>query len=138
MRRFVTDDKERVAEWVGAHINRPWKWHGFYAMGVEEDDRLIAGVVFDSYAPNMRCSMHCAGEGRRWLSRTFLRMCFDYAFNQMGCRVVVNTVDSDNTDSLQFTTHTGFKEACRIKNGCGDTDLVILTLHREDCRWIGV
>lgn len=137
MRKFITDDKERVGKWVAGKLKKTSGWYQYQALGVEEDGELIAGVVFDNYLVNARCHMHCAGIGRRWLSRTFLNMCFDYAFRQMNCRVVINTVDSTNADSLRFTRHVGFKEVYRVPHGNGDSDLAIFTLHREDCRWIG-
>lgn len=140
MRRLILDDKQRVNEWVWPRIGRerPFAPDACYeAIGVEEDGKLIAGVVFDSFAKNARCSMHCAGEGKRWCSRQLLELCFKYAFEYANVNVVVNTVAADNADSIRFTKHVGFEEMCRIPGGSGDTDLIIFALHRDKCRWLG-
>ncbi len=136
MKRIIVNQKEQVGKWVAERVNRTAPWGAFEAIGLEQDGRLIAGVVFDSYTRNARCSMHCAGEGRRWLNKEFLFACFDYAFRQLGCRVVINPVNSDNADSMRFTEHIGFKEVCRIPEGAGDCDLVIFAMPRRTCRWL--
>jgi len=102
------------------------------------DGDLIAGVVYENYEKNARISLHCAGIGKRWLSKQFLWMVFDYPFNQLNVNVIVNTVSSDNKDSIKFTEHCGFKEQTRIIGGASDGDLIIYTLYKKDCKWIGL
>jgi RimJ/RimL family protein N-acetyltransferase len=139
VRRFVFD-KARINAWLWQRVGRDKPWpleNEFQAVGIEEDGELIAGVVFDSFARGARCSMHCAGVGKRWCSRELLNFCFGYVFRTAGCKVVVNTVAASNEDSLRFTKHVGFKEIGRVKDGSGDSDMVILALHRDECRWLG-
>lgn len=140
MRRLVTDDKERINQWLYKRIGRASPFapaNKFNAVGVEDESgNLIAGVAFDSFSPEARCSMHCAGDVDNWCSRKLLKFCFEYVFNVAKCKVIINTVDASNQQSVDFTKHVGFTELARIKDGAGDCDLVILTLHRDDCRWI--
>jgi RimJ/RimL family protein N-acetyltransferase len=132
----VVGQKERVGAWVAERVKRTAPWAGYEAIGLEQDGELIAGVVFDSYVKGARCSMHCAGTGRTWLNREFLFVCFDYAFRVMGCKVIINPVDADNTDSTRFTQHIGFEEVARIPDGGGDCDLVVFAMPRKTCRWL--
>lgn len=138
--KLITDDKARVNQWLYRRVGRDNPWQSektFNAVGVEKDGELIAGVIFDSFSPGARCTMHCAGEGN-WCSRKLLKFCFNYVFNIAKCKVVINTVAATNEKSIDFTKHVGFKEVARIKDGAGDCDLVALVLHRDDCRWIEV
>lgn len=140
MRSYVFDDKLRINSWIWKKVGRESPFHPplqYQAFGVEQDGELIAGVVFDSFDIGARCSMHCVGIGKRWLTKEFLKICFDYAFNTARCKVIINTVKARNVESIEFTKHVGFTEACRIKDGAGNEDLVVLVLHRNDCRWIG-
>lgn len=125
---------KEVSDWVADRIGNT-TWHDEQAIGIEKDGVIVGGVVVDSYVPNARCSIHCAGEGKRWINREFIFVVFDYVFRQLGCQVVINTVDASNTDSLRFTEHIGFTKALEIKNGCGDNDLILFTMQKEDCRW---
>lgn len=140
MNRLIIDDKERINQWLYRRVGRSNPFgpiNTFNAVGIEDEQgNLIGGVVFDSFDPGARCSMHCAGERSDWCSRKLLRFCFDYVFNVARCKVVVITVLANNTEALEFNERVGFKELARVKDGAGDQDLVILTLHRDDCKWV--
>ena len=136
MKTIVTGDKQRVADWVADRIGCT-KWsHDFEALGIEVDGALIAGVVVDGYVVDTRCSLHVAGEGRRWLNREFIRTVFDYVFRQLNCKVVVGPVSSANEDALRFDRHLGFSEVGRIVDGAPNGDLVLLKMAKADCRWL--
>lgn len=135
-KRVVFGDKERVGAWVASRLN--CAWGAFEAIGMEEDGELIAGVVIDNYVPNARCTMHVAAVGKRWMTREYLWFCFAFVFVQLKCKVIVGLVDADNADALRFDKHLGFEETCRIEGGSGDCDLIVLTMPRRKCRWLGI
>lgn len=139
MKTYVTFDKARVAEWVYSRLDGA---RGVYrdpvlyqALGIEENGKLIAGAVFDQFSAG-HCWVHVVGIGRRWLTRTFMEMCCDYIFNQAGCKVAMCMSAANNAAAIEFTQHIGHTEVGRVKDGCGDSDLVIFALHRDDCRWL--
>ena len=137
MKQIITDQRERVGAWVARQIHGGDRWNGtFSAIGLEADGELVAGVVVDQWVPGYRCSLHCAGIGKHWLTRSFLHAVFDYVFNQLKCNVVINTVAGGNADSLRFTEHIGFSEVCRIPNADETGGLVIFTYYRDQCRWL--
>ena len=138
MKRLVTDDRKRVGAWVAERVGRDTPWVTEATLGLEQDGVLVAGIVLDMYEPDVRASMHCAGTGKTWLNREFLYACFDYAFNYLNLKVLINYVSSENVDSLKFTKHIGFKEiACVPQAWDGVNDMVLFQLHRDDCRWLG-
>ena len=136
VKRLVINQSDSVSAWVAPRVGRSVAWKGATAIGLEQDGALIAGVVYDGYLAGARISMHCAGDGKRWLNREFLFACFDYPFRQLGVNVIINTVNADNADSIRFTRHIGFEEVARIPGGSGDCDLVIFALQRAKCRFI--
>jgi RimJ/RimL family protein N-acetyltransferase len=138
MRNLVLNDRERVGAWVAKRVGRVTPWKEDAALGLEKDGELIAGIVLDGYSEGVRASMHCAGTGKTWLNREFLFACFDYAFNHLNLKVLINYVSADNADSLRFTKHIGFTEIGRAPQGWdGVSDMVLFQLHRDDCRWLG-
>lgn len=137
-KEIIFGKKELVGEWVALHVGRSSPWENYEAIGLAQDRKLIAGVVFDSHVPGARCAMHVAGLGKSWLNRDFLWTCFHYAFVQLDCKVVVGLVDADNEQALKFDKHLGFSEVCRIEDGAGDCDLVVLTMPRRTCRWLNL
>jgi len=125
-----------VAAWVSEKIGRKTPWKTDAAIGIVRRGELVGGIVVDDYYPGARCSMHCAGEGKYWLNREFLWTVFDYAFNQLGCKVIFNTAAGRNEESVKFTQHVGFKLLGRVPDGFGDDDMIILTMPKADCRWL--
>lgn len=136
MRTIVTLQKERVGAWVADRIGCGREWRDYEAMGVERDGELVGGVVFDDYVENARCSIHCAGVGKKWLSKEFLFAVFEYVFRQLKCNVAVSPVNSENAACCKFISHLGFEEKCRIEGGSPAGDLIVFTMRREHCRWI--
>lgn len=137
MNKIIFDQKDRVNNWAYKKVGRESPFTNFYAIGVERQGRLIGGVIFDSFATETRCSMHCVGVENNWCSKELLYHCFNYAFNFAKCKVVINTVSSANKVSIDFTKHVGFKQVGKpIKDGAIDGDLVILAMHKKDCRWL--
>jgi len=135
---LITNQRERVSAWVAERIGLDVPWKNASALGWEEHGELRAGIVIDGYVSKARASMHCAGVGKYWLRREFLYACFDYAFNFLDLKVLINVVSVENKDSLRFTEKIGFSEICRIPLAWnGVEDLVLFQMQRTDCRWLG-
>lgn len=134
---IICGQKERVGLWVADRIGNLTPWHCFEAIGIEKDGNIVGGVVIDNYITEARCSIHCAGDGKNWLTREFLRVVFDYVFRQLKCNAVLNIIDGNNYASLKFTGHLGFKEIYRVKGGSQNgEDAVLMEMQKTDCRWI--
>lgn len=136
MRKSIIFDHERVSAWVAEKTGASAGWGSASSLGLAEGNELVAGVVFNNYVKDGRCSMHCAGLGKYWLNRMFLWMCFDYVFNQLNCNVILNSVDADNEASIRFTSHIGFTQIARVEGGAGDCDLLLFKMLRKDCKWL--
>jgi RimJ/RimL family protein N-acetyltransferase len=107
---------------------------GGQGIGLDRDGELIAGVLYDNFNGKSVC-MHVAGVGN-WLNRDFLRVCFDYPFNQMKVGKLIGLVDSGNAKALKFDRHLGFVSEALIKDAGKTGDLHILTMTREQCRFL--
>jgi hypothetical protein len=80
--------------------------------------------------------MHVAGVGN-WLSRELLFNAFDYPFNHCKLECVIGMIPSSRDYAIDFSKRVGFTEVCRIDKGHPDGSLVLLTMYKEDCPWIG-
>jgi len=137
MSKLITSEHERVSAWVAERCGcEPWT--GVSTLGWERDGSLVGGVVITGHQAHGCASMHAAGEGRNWITRPFLFATFDYIFNQLDLKVLINTVGSWNLKSMKATQHLGFTEFARFPMAWdGEQDLVLFELRRENCRWIG-
>ena len=137
MKTTIYGQESIVVPWVGQRIDEDRFGTDCIALGLEEDGKLIAGVVFNWYTgPSI--SMHVAAEpGRRWLNRDFLYRCFAYPFLQLKCNRVTGLVRIDNLDSQRFNEHLGFKKEGVIRQGAEDkTDFILYGMLKDECRWL--
>ncbi len=101
---------QTVADWVARQI--PGCERGFLnpvALGVVDDGKLIGGTVFHNWAPEAGViEMSSAGTSPRWLHPRMLRAIFAYAFDQIGCQMVVMRVSERNERMVRIANRFGF------------------------------
>jgi RimJ/RimL family protein N-acetyltransferase len=139
MKTVVYGQDVRVMTWVGERIDEDNFGSGAIAIGLEEDDELIAGVVFNMYTEASICMHVAAVPGKRWLTRDFLWRCFAYPFIQLKCNRVTGLVREDNLVAQKFDEQLGFKREGLIRKGCTDgSNMILYGMLLEECRWLGV
>ena len=136
MRRVVTDNQEYMRAWLGRQINEVLPENAT-CIGQEKDGNLIAVIGYCGFQAKS-CMMHCAAIDENWISKDLLWASFDYPFNQLGVKVILATVSSENEEALKLDRHLGFKDKAYIEDAHVDGDLVILAMRREDCRWLDI
>ena len=100
-----------------------------------EEGKLLGGVLYEGYTGSM-IFMHQAGFDKSWLTRDMLWVLFDYPFNQLSCWKVCGTIPSSNQTLLDFNKRIGFIQEATIAGGYPDGDLLVLSMTKEQCRWL--
>jgi RimJ/RimL family protein N-acetyltransferase len=116
----------RVDHWVTRH-----------RLTHEGNTALMGGIIFAEYTGNST-KMHVAGFEPRWLNKELLWIAFDYPFNILKCQKVFATMPSDNLKSKNFALKLGFKHENTIPQVFRSADLLILSMHRGECRWLDI
>lgn len=130
---IVTGQDQRVGSWVCERTGGSYTEGS--TVGLEKDGKLVAGVLYDHYN-GASIAMHVAAEGKRWLNRDYLWFCFWYPFEQLKVKKVIGLVPSTNEAALKFDLHLGFVEEGRIADAVPDGDLILLTMTRQQCRYL--
>jgi len=135
--RLVFDEKERVGAWVADQVEQTASWGDFYAMGVERDGKIIAGILFNSFnGSNATC--HIAISKMTKLARELLNHGWLYAFKVCGLKRLTGMVEADNEKALKLDVHIGFKrEAILAQAGAKGQDMVIMVLWPDNYIWKG-
>lgn len=133
MTRLVIGDDARVGPWVCARTGGEYVRGA--TIGMERGGELIAGVLFDNWN-GRSMAMHVAGEGAHWLTRTYLRVAFTYAFRQMRVAKLLGLVDSTNEAARRFDEHLGFRLEARVANAAPKGDLLIYSMTAAECRYL--
>lgn len=135
--RIVTDRQDELGKWLCERNNAQYiPGQGWY-IGNEKNGRLVGVVGFDNYNGASVC-MHCAGEGKHWVTRDFLWFVFWYPFEQMKVNKIIGLVSSANLDAMKFDLNLGFVQEAVIKDAYRNGDMNILTMTREQCKFLAI
>ena len=96
---------------------------------------VLGGVIYDGFTGGC-VFMHQAGFHKSWLGGNMLWIVFDYPFRRLGVNKVAGTINSKNKVLLEFNLKMGFREEARIKDAYPDGDMIVMTMSREECRWL--
>lgn len=131
----VPEDWPRIAAFVADQIGCSRKTDNFSAIGLESDDKLMAGVVYSDFnGSNITAGI--AGVGKRWITPEFLWFMFFYPFKQLGVKRITACVEQTNTVSQQFVAKLGFVFESRMERAGRTGDLLVYRMFREDCRYL--
>ena len=137
MKHLVTDRPDWVGPWVCQRAGGFYIPGSSYAIGVEENGELIAGVLYDHYYVGASIQMHIAAEpGKRWITRENLKLAFGYPFDYLKVQKILGVVQEDNAAARNFDEHLGFTIETRIKSACAGGDLLVYSMTRPQCRFL--
>lgn len=125
-----------VVEWVAKRVNEHGNFGAAQGIGWAKGGELVAGVVFNDFnGPNI--CMHVASDGtKRWMTREFLRTCFDYPFNQCGVKRITGLVGEGNVEARKFDEHIGFVLETQLWGAHPTGNLMVYVMWRYQCRWL--
>lgn len=127
---------DAIACFVAAHINGCERgFADFTTLGVTEEGRLVAGVVYHNYSPEAGViELSAAATSKRWLTRRVLKAMFGYPFDEIGCQLAVLRVSEENRGMVEIARRFGFTSH-RIPRLRGREEAeIIFTLTDNDWR----
>lgn len=126
----------QVAQWVAAHIRHVDNFDKVTAIGIAEDGKLIAGVVYHRFAQE-NIEMSIAATTPRWIGKGRLHALFYYPFAQLGCTRVTAQTPRGNKRARRMLEGLGFKlEGVMREAYPHQKDAFIYGLLKRECRWI--
>ena len=135
MAELVYDQKERIGAWVAELTGQESSWGSFYAMGVVRGDDIIAGVVINNFnTSNATCHI-AISQQTKMIVPLFEAVC-DYAFRQCKLKRLTGMVPTNEPAVIEFDKHLGFEEEFVMKDGAVDSDMQVLVMWPDKCRWL--
>jgi RimJ/RimL family protein N-acetyltransferase len=134
MDRTVINDMEhgeRIARLAGVIFNP----RAHQVVSRMRGGELLGGVIFTDYT-RASITVHMAGFMKNWANRDLIWCVFHYAFNQLGVGKVFGQVPASNEESMRNTLKLGFSVETRVKDVFVDGDLVVVSMYRDQCRWL--
>lgn len=133
MRQIVTKQNEILGQWLysktgGSYIHGMGQY-----IGLVDDGKILAVAGYENCNT---ASVHCHIAVEGMMNREFLRYIFAYPFNELKVKKLIGIVPSFNEKALKLDKHLGFIEECVIKDAHPGGDLHILTMTKEQCKFI--
>lgn len=106
-------------------------------LALMRDGVIVAVCVYTEYA-GAGVAMNIASDGsKRWMTKQFLRACFEWPFDYLKVNRVTGLVRADQPDVMKFDEHLGFKREGVLRKAEPDgMDLIIYGMLKDECRWI--
>lgn len=110
---------------------------GLKGLGLKKDGEMIAGCLFEGYNGHNVWVHLAAVPTKRWMTKQYLRACFEYAFVTLGVKRLSGYVDSGNADAIRVNEHFGYKREAVLKGAAPEgRDVILYVMWREDCRYV--
>jgi RimJ/RimL family protein N-acetyltransferase len=136
LKQVVVCTDGTVARWVSARLGVQG-FSDYSEIGLTENGKLIAGVVFD-YFNGASINMHVAAVGKRWMTREYLHFCFWYPFEQLKVKRINGLVPESNLAARKFDEHLGFELEARLQDAHPSGDVLVYRMFKKDCRWLNM
>jgi RimJ/RimL family protein N-acetyltransferase len=133
-RALIVSDKAKVGPWVAKKLFAKWSPEGAEAIGLERSGEMVAGVIYENWN-GKSCVCHVAVQGL--LTPKYLAAIFHFPFVFGGLEKIIAPVAESNAESIRFVSKLGFREEARLLEAHPDGSVLLFTMNRDQCRFIG-
>ena len=133
MRWSIVSD-HAIGHWVAEQIKGSYWPEKAVALGLLRGGEIVAGCIYEQFN-GRSLVVHLAIAGR--ITPAFLAAMFDYGFNVCGIEKAVAPVSSGNAASVRLVESMGYVLEGTIRDAAPDGDILIYTMRKSDCRFLG-
>ena len=136
MRKIVIGE-QRIKDYVAKKTNEE-DFGTCASIGLlDENDNILAGVVYNMWSGHAICMHIGAEEGSNWFSRRFATACFNATFGYFNCNRATALVRKSNIKAQRFVIKLGFIEEGVVRQACSDgEDLIMFGMLARECRFL--
>lgn len=138
MKRVVLGQDDRIGHFVMHYAGGSYVSGRGVGIGLEENGKLLAGVLYEDYNGASVLGHVAALPGKAWLNREFLWICFAYPFCQLHVKKIIGLVGEKNEAAREFDENLGFVLETALKDAHPDGSLLVYSMTREQCRWLNI
>jgi hypothetical protein len=131
---------KHVVEWVAKQTNEFGNFGCAVGIGVQRfvgpHWEIVAGVVYNEFN-GVNINMHVAAlPGVLWAKPEYMKVFFDYPFNQAKVQRVTGLVGEGNLSARKFDEHVGFVLETTLERAHPTGRLLVYRMFREECKWV--
>ena len=130
---IVCDRQDELGQWLCQKTGGKYVPGSEQYIGLETDGKIVAVAGYADYN-GASIRVHLAVDGK--ITPEFLKFGFQYPFEQLKVKKLIGLVSSANKKALKLDKHFGYVEEAVIKDAVPDGDLHILTMTKDQCRFL--
>ena len=130
---IVCDRQDELGEWLCKRTGGQYVKGAEVYIGLETAGSIVAVAAYSDFN-GASCRVHLGIEGK--ITPEFLWYGFYYPFETLKVKKLIGLVASTNKKALALDKHFGYVEEAVIKDAVPDGDLHILTMTKEQCRFL--
>ena len=123
----------QIGQWVAEKTDGVYRPNSV-SLGLISHEKVVAGVVYDTWNG---VSIHASIAIEGIMTPRYLAAIFHYPFIHVGAKKIICSVAEKNYNSLRLVQKLGFRLEAQILDAHPDGSLLIFTMNREQCRFIG-
>ena len=136
MYNFIYGDDDRIISWVTSKLRGTIEFKTGVAIGLEKDDELIAGCVYDNYRKH-DIEMTFAASTPKWATPKTIGVFFSYPFVQLKVARVTAIAAKANKRARKMLERLGFQLEGVARRGMdGKKDACIYGMLASECKWL--
>ena len=130
----ITSDKLVVGPWVARKVFGIFHPEASEAIGLKRHGEMVSGVIYENWN-GVSLVVHIAVQGL--LTPSYLHAIHHYPFVVAGADKLIAPIGEGNEESIRFVSKLGFKQEGRIPGAHPDGALLLYTMSKRDCRYLG-
>jgi RimJ/RimL family protein N-acetyltransferase len=120
---FDYESQEELNTWISERTKVKYQYSR--CIGLARDGELIACVAYQQF-DNLMCA-HIALD--KPLTKSFLRIIFDYPFNQIKTERLIGLVPEENKKAIKLNEKLGFRLMQHDKT-------MVFQMVKNECKWL--
>ena len=130
---LISNDKTIIGPWVAAKMGIEYSDNNT-SLGQIAGSKIIAGVSYQSWN---KASIIASIAVEGLMTPTYLAAIFHYPFIYLGVTKIICQVAESNLNSIKLAEKLGFRLEAQLLDAHPDGSLLIYTMTKEQCRFIG-
>ena len=132
---IIVNQPERCGKWLANKQNVEYaKDESSTYIGLERKGKIQVVFMYNNLIENGSVHLHIAIEGQankhiRWYA-------FHYPFIELNVKKIIAPIQSNNLKCIKFALNAGFICEHIMKNAGSNSDLWLLTMTKEQCRFL--
>jgi len=129
---MITNNRALVSGWMSAKLDGEVECQA--ALGLVCNETIHAGVVYNDWN-GVSVTATIAVEGI--MTPSYLAAIFHYPFIHLGAKKIICQIGEKNQKSIHLCEKMGFRKEAQLLDSHPDGRLLLYTMSKEQCRFIG-